>query len=266
MSGVVFCVFVTYHSYLLLSYHDMEEKSTENASTTVTMVTTDDSDGVVMSPPMATGGKEKPHKGGQQQEQHVMSHFVPFSEAAIGMGFAENPVAPSDTDVKAILSCASVATETRKDASRGIDKQQTVAVKQAKSEELNVMTTSSHKQESHKKSRKKRKTKSREEDPVVAANLLPQNLLPADLIEQEDDEGEVPSAAPVVQVSNTKLIIRPPKAVSPAPEPHPVVDDAIASTKKAAKKKRKKDKTQHNPLKLKLKVGGEDTAPHIVPQ
>ena len=266
MFGVVFCVFVTYHSYLLLSYHDMEEKSTENTSTTVTMATTDDSDGVVMSPPMATGGKEKPHKGGQQQEQHVMSHFVPFSEAAIGMGFAENPVAPSDTDVKAILSYASVATETRKDASRGIDKQQTVAVKQAKSEELNVMTTPSHKQESHKKSRKKRKTKSREEDPVVAANLLPQNLLPADLIEQEDDEGEVPSAAPVVQVSNTKLIIRPPKAVSPAPEPHPVVDDTTASTKKAAKKKKKKDKTQHNPLKLKLKVGGEDTAPHIVPQ
>ena len=243
----------------------MEEKSTEDVSTTVTMTTTDDSDGVVTSPPIATGGKEKPHKGGhhQGQQQHVMSHFVPFSEAAIGMGLAENPVAPSENDVKAILSYASAATETRKDPSRGIDKQPAVAVKQVKSEELNVMTIPSHKQEPHKKTRKKRKTKSREEEPVVAANLLPQNLLPADLIEQEDDEGEVP---PVVQVSNTKLIIRTNKVVSPAPEPHPVVDDATTSTKKATKKKKKKDKTQHNPLKLKLKVGGEDTAPHIVPQ
>ena len=245
----------------------MEEKSTEDVSTTVTMATTDDSDGVVTSPPMATGGKEKPHKGQQQQQQeqqHVMSHFVPFSEAAIGMGLAENPVAPSDTDVKAILSYASVATETRKDASRGTDKQQTVGAKLAKSEELDTMAVPSHKHESNKKSRKKRKTRSREEDSVVTANLLPQNLLPPDLIEQEDDEGEVPSAAPVKQVSNTKLIIslRPPKAASP-PEPYPVVGDVTTSIKKAAKKKKKKDKTQH-PLKLKVKVE-EDTA-HIVPQ
>ena len=223
------------------------------------MVTTDESDGVVTSPPMATGGKEKPHKGQQhQQESHVMSHFVPFSAAAIGMGLAENPVAPSDTDIKAILSYASVPTETRKDASRATDKQQIVGAKQVKSEELDTITVQSHKHESNKKSRKKRKIRSREEGPMVTSNV--QNLLPADLIEQEDDEGEFPSAAPVTQVSNTKLIIRPPKAASP-PEPHPVTD-ATTSTKKAAKKKKKKDKAQH-PLKLKLKVE-EDTA-HIVP-
>ena len=241
----------------MLSYYDTEEKSAEDASAVVTMATTDDSDGVVISPPMATGGKEKPHKGQQQQQQqqHVMSHFVPFSEAAIGMGLAENPVAPSDTDVKAILSYASAATETRKDAPRATDKQPTVGGKQSKSEEFDTTAIPHRKHESNKRSHRKLKTRSREEAPVAAGNLLPQNLLPLDLIEQ-DDEGET---APVVQVSNTKLIIRPPKASSP--ERHPVAD-AASSTKKAAKKKKKKDKTQHS-LKLKLKVQ-EDTA-HIVP-
>lgn len=244
--------------YLLLSYHDMEGKSTEEISTTVTMVTTDDSDGVITSPPMATGGKEKPHKG---QQQNVMSHFVPFSEAAIGMGLAENPVAPSDTDIEAILSYASVTTETRKDGLRGNDKQQTIGVKQAKretSEDRDTMT-SSRKHESNKKSHKKHKTRSREEDSVVTTSLLPQNLLPADLIEQEDEDTAVPPAAPVVQVSNTKLIIRPPKGLlSPDSFPH---TDAMASTKKTTKKKKKKDKIQQS-LKLKFKVQ-EDTA-HIV--
>ena len=241
---------------MLLSYYDTEEKSAEDASAVVTMATTDDSDGVVISPPMASGGKEKPQKGQQQQQQqHVMSHFVPFSEAAIGMGLAENPVAPSDTDVKAILSYASVTTETRKDAPRATDKQQTVGGKLNKSEEFDTTVMPHRKHESNKRSHRKHKTRSREEAPVAAGNLLPQNLLPADLIEQ-DDEGET---APVVQVSNTKLIIRPPKTSSP--EPHPVADAAF-STKKAAKKKKKKDKAQYS-LKLKLKVQ-EDTA-HIVP-
>lgn len=251
---------VTMVTILLLSYHDIEEKSTtEDASTTVTMVTTDDSDGTVTSPPIATGGKEKPHKG-QQQPQHMTSHFVPFSEAAIEMGLAENRVAPSDTDIKAILSYASVATETRKEVSRGSDKQQIVGGKQAKREggEDSDTMTSSHKHES-KKSHKKHRSRAREEEPpVVMANLHPQNLLPADLIEQDDDEGEAPSAAPVVQVSNTKLIIRPPKA-PPSPQASPVAD--TTAPKKASKKKKKKDKTQHS-LKLKLKVQEDST--HIV--
>lgn len=239
------------------SYHDIEEKSTEDVSTTVTIATTDDSDGVVTSPSMATGGKEKPHKG----QQHVTSHFVPFSEAAIGMGLADNPVAPSDNDIKAILSYASVATESLKDGSRGTDKQQTVGGKQAKretSEELDTMT-SSRKHESTKKSHKKHRSRIREEEPVVVATLLPQNLLPADLIEQEDDDGEILPVAPVTQVSKTKLIIRPPKAPS-SPGTHHTTD-AVMSTKKTSKKKKKKDKTQHS-LKLKLKVQ-EDSA-HIV--
>lgn len=250
--------------YCLFSYHDhdMEERSTED---TVTMATTDDSDGVITSPPIPTGGKEKPHKG-QHQQQKVMSHFVPFSEAAIGMGLAENRVAPSDTDVKAILSYASVTTETRKEAPRGIDKQQTVGGKQAKresSEELDstmtVSSSSSRKHESNKKSHKKHKTRSHEEVPVVTTNLLPVNLLPADLIEQEEDDGENSSGAPVVQLSNTKLLIRAPKA-PPSPKPFPT-PDATVTTKKAVKKKKKKDKTQHS-LKLKLKV--EDDSAHIV--
>lgn len=230
------------------------------------MATTDDSDNVMTSPPIASGGKEKPHKGGQQQ--NVMSHFVPFSEAAIGMGLAENPVAPSDTDVKAILSYASVATETRKDGgSRSTDKQQTTGGKQTKREtgEKFDMMTSSHKHESNKKPHKKHKTRRRqhEEPSAIAPNLLPHNLLPADLIEQDDDnEGGIPPAAdapaPVVQVSNTKLIIRPPKATSLEPLP---LADAATSTKKTSKKKKKKEKSQHS-LKLKFKVD-EDTA-HIV--
>ena len=220
------------------------------------MVTTDDSDGVVTSPPMASGGKEKPHKG----QQRVTSHFVPFSEAAIGMGLAENPVAPSDTDVKAILSYASVTTETRREG----PSKQPVGGKQTKretSEERDTVmsSSSSRKHESNKKSRKKHKTRSRDEDhPVITANLLPHNLLPADLIEQDDDD---PPVVPVVQVSNTKLIIRPPKALSP--EPLPLADAATAPTMKAVKKKKKKDKSQHSLLKLKLRVQ-EDSA-HIVP-
>ena len=226
------------------------------------MATTDDSDGVVTSPPIATGGKEKPHKG-QQQPQHVLSHFVPFSEAAIEMGLAENRVAPSDTDVKAILTYASVAIETRKDTPRGTDKQQTLGGKQAKREEgeFSTATSSSRRHESNKKSHKKHRSRAREEEPsVVTSNLHLQNLLPADLIEQDDDEGENPPAAPVVQVSNTKLIIRPPKVPS-SPQAGPVAD-TTAPSKKAAKKKKKKDKTQHS-LKLKVKVQ-EDYA-HIVP-
>jgi len=223
------------------------------------MVTTDDSDGVMTSPPMACGGKEKPHKG---QQQNVTSHFVPFSEAAIGMGLAENPIAPSDTDVKAILSYASVTTETRKDGPRGTDRQQTIGVKQAKretSEERDTMA-SSRRHESSKKSHKKHKTRSREEDPIITTSLLPQNLLPADLIEQEEeDDAAVSPAAPVVQVSNTKLIIRPPKT-APSPDSF-TTTDATAPTKKTMKKKKKKDKTQQS-LKLKFKVQ-EDTA-HIV--
>ena len=194
---------------LLLSYHDIEEKSTEE--TTVTMATTDDSDGVVTSPPIATGGKEKPHKG-QQQPQHVTSHFVPFSEAAKEMGLVENRVAPSDTDVKAILSYASVAIETRKDAPRGTDKQQTLGGKQPKregGEEFGTTMTSSRRHESSKKSHKKHRSRAREEEPpVVTTNLYPHNLLPADLIEQDDDKEENPPVAPVVQVSNTKDLLK----------------------------------------------------------
>jgi len=242
----------------LASYQDQEPATTVESSgdqpsqvpPTHYPSTNEESDGVLNSPPLQTGGKEKPNKGKQQQQQRagevpsiVMSHFVPLSEAARGLGLVEDCVAPSDNDVQAILSYASVATETHKENVKSSDKQ-LPGGKGIKQEE----TVPSRKHESSKRSRKKHKARSQEREIHEPASH-PKILLPLDLIEQDDEDD---MGTHVQQVSTTKLIIRPPKGTSEE-EQQPV--------KKSAKKKKKRDKNTdvHQPIRVKLNVQ-EDTA------
>ena len=186
-----------------------------------------------------------------------MSHFVPLSEAAIGLGLAENRVAPSDNDVQAILSYASVTTETHIDNIKSSDKQPPGG-KGIKQEEA-VVHVPSRKHESSRRSRKKHKAKSQERETHEPVASHPKILLPLDLIEQ-DDEDE--TSTHVQQVSTTKLIIRPPKGTTSEEEQQP----AVAAVKKSTKKKKKKDKgtDEHQPITVKLTVQ-EDTTEVVQP-
>jgi len=249
----------------LTSYQDQEPVTTEESSGDKSSQgphnhypsTNEESDGVINSPPLQTGGKEKPNKGKQQQRPGevpsiVMSHFVPLSETARGLGLVENRVAPSDNDVQAILSYASVNTETHKDNVKSSDKQPPGG-KGIKQEE----SVPSRKYESNKRSRKKHKARSQERETHEPMASHPKNLLPLDLIEQDDEDD---TSTHVQQVSTTKLIIRPPKGTSEEQQP------VIAAVKKSAKKKKKKDKSsnEHQPLKVTFKVQ-EDSAEVVQP-
>ena len=250
------------HDYHTLSYPEDQEPVTAEESPgdkpsqvpSTYPSTNEESDSVINSPPLQTGGKEKPSKEKQQRPGEVptvvMSHFVPLSETAIGLGLAENRVAPSDNDVQAILNYASVATETHKETVKSSDKQ-TAGGKGSKQEDVYMP---SHKHESSRKSRKKHKARSQERESQEPVANHPKILLPLDLIEQDDeDEG----STHVEQLSTTKLIIRPPKGTTSEHEQQPVV----AAVKKSAKKKKKKDKgtDRPQPMRMTFRVQ-EDTA------